>query len=77
MDDVVSIELGRDLNGERKFAPGLFNLRAVRQGSGQIAAKAKERLQFSFHQRHCRAHDVQAFLARRFKPELLLKLVAT
>ena len=75
MDDVVSIELGRDLNGQWKFAPGLFDLRAVRQCARQVPAKAKERLQFPLHQCHRRAHDVQAFLARRLERELFLKLI--
>ena len=75
MDDVVPIELGRDLNGERKFSPGLLNLRAVRQGPRQITAKAKERFEFTLHQRHRRAHGVQAFLTRRLEPELPLKLI--
>src|SRR5579871_4738812 len=75
MDEMTSIELGRDVDGQAQLAPGRLDTPGVRNRAHEVSSQADESLHVAGQHSFAAFHRCEPLLARRFEPVQLLQLV--
>ncbi len=74
-DQVVAIELGRDLHRQPQPAPGRLHLQGIGNGADEVATQADEATDAAIENALASLHGVHAVIAWRFEAELPAQIV--